>query len=195
MLPPNVECKGQDSDQAGPLGSGRCHRAGVEYQSSSSKNYFAEHMCPSSAEQVSYEGLPCCFYKEMKVHRATAGHYTEDYAVNVQYAHADSDTCSGQGGCCELNQRIPIIPEDTDCELGTVAETQSSLLPASVTMEAEVWTGERHEPREGYYTSGQFRAQPYPQEEETRALFHPQLSVSPNALGSSTPTSDGGLGV
>lgn len=192
VLPPNVECKGQDLDQAGPLASGCCHR-GVEFQSSTSKNYFAsEHMCPSS-EQVSYEGLPCCFYKEMKVHRATAGRYTEDYAVNVQYAHADSETCSGQA-CCELNQRIPIIPEDTDCEMGTGSETQSSLLPVSVTVEAEVRTGERHEPREGYFTSGQFRGQPYLQEEETRALFHPQLSASPNALGSST-TNDGGLGI
>lgn len=194
VLPPNVECKGQDSDQAGALATGRFHR-GVDFQSSASKNYFApEHMCPSS-EQVSYEGLPCCFYKEMKVHRASTGRYTEDYAVNVQYAHADSEACSGQG-CCELNQRIPIIPEDTDCELGTGAETQSSLLPISVTVEAEVRTGERREPREGYFTSGQFRGQPYPQEEETRALFHPQLSASPTALGSSsTSTNEGGLGI
>lgn len=191
VLPPTVECKGQDSDQAGPLATGRFHR-GVDFQSPTSKNYFAsEHMCPSS-EQVSYEGLPCCFYKEMKVHRATAGRYTEDYAVNVQYAHADSEACSGQG-CCELNQRIPIIPEDTDCELGTGTETQSSLLPISVTVEAEVRTGERHEPREGYFTTGQFRGQSYPQEEETRALFHPQLSASPTAFGSSTSTNEGGL--
>lgn len=190
VLPANVECKGPDSDQAGPLGSGCCRRPAVEFQSSGSKNYFAEHMCPSPVEQVSYEGLPCCFYKEMKVHRATAGHYTDDYAVNVQYAHADSDACSGQAGCCELNQRIPIIPEDTDCELGTVAESQSSLLPASIAAETEVWTGERREPRDGYYSSGQFRAQPYLQDEETRALFRPQLSVSP-----SPPPGDPGLGV
>ncbi|CAG08175.1 unnamed protein product, partial [Tetraodon nigroviridis] len=121
--PPHAECKGQDSDQAGPLATGRFHRL-LEFQGSATKNYFAhEHMCPSS-EQGNYEGLPCCFYKEMKVHRASAGRYTEDYAVNVQYAHADLDACSGQG-CCELNQRIPIIPEDTNCEVGTGAETQS----------------------------------------------------------------------
>lgn len=184
VLPPNMECKGQDSDQAGPLTAGRFHRV-VEFQSSSTKNYFAhEHMCPSS-EQVNFEGLPCCFYKEMKVHRASAGRYTEDYAVNVQYAHTDLEACSGQG-CCELNQRIPIIPEDTNCELGTGAETQSSLLPISVKVEAEVWTGEQQEPREGYMTSGQYRGPPHSKEEETRALFHPPLTTSLTAPGSST---------
>lgn len=183
VLPPNAECKGQDSDQAGPLTTGRFHRV-VEFQSSAAKNYFAhEHMCPSS-EQVNYEGLPCCFYKEMKVHRASAGCYTEDYAVNVQYAHTDLEACSGQG-CCELNQRIPIIPEDTNCELGTGADTQSSLLPITVKVEAEVRTGEQHEPREGFLTSGQYRGPPQSQE-ETRALFHPQLSAGLTALGSST---------
>uniref|UniRef100_A0A3P9D544 E3 ubiquitin-protein ligase ZNRF3 n=1 Tax=Maylandia zebra TaxID=106582 RepID=A0A3P9D544_9CICH len=193
VLPPNVECKGQDLDQAGRLASERCHRE-MDFQGSTSKNYFAsEQLCPSS-EQVSYEGLPCCFYKEMKVHRATAGRYTEDYAVNVQYAHADSEACSGQG-CCELNQRIPIIPEDTDCESGTGAETQSSLLPVSVTVETELRTGEQREPTDRYFTSGQFRGHPYLQEEETRALFHPQLSASPTVLGSSTSTYEGGLGI
>lgn len=191
MIPPSVECKGQDLDQSGPLASGRCHR-GVDFQNNSTKNYFApEHMCPSS-EQVSYEGLPCCFYKEMKVHRTTAGHFTEDYAVNVQYA--DSETCSGQA-CCELNQRIPIIPEDTDCELGTGVETQSSLLPVSVIVEAELRTAEQHEPQERYFSTGQFRGLQYPQEDETRALFHPQISAGLSALGSSTSTHEGGLGI
>lgn len=189
-LPPNVECKGQDLDQAGPLASASCRR-GVDFQSPASKNYFAsEQLCPS-AEQVSYEGLPCCFYKEMKVHRAAAGRFPEDYAVNVQYAHGDSEGCSGQG-CCELNQRIPIIPEDTDCESGTGPETQSSLLPLSVTVEAELRTGEQYEPKDRYFASGQFRGHPYPQEEETRALFPPRLPASPAAPGSST-ANEGGL--
>lgn len=189
VLPPNMECKGQDLDQAGPLTTGHFHRV-VELQSSTSKNYFnPEHMCPSS-DQVSYEGLPCCFYKEMKVHRASAGHYIEDYAVNVQYAHADSEACSGQG-CCELNQRIPIIPEDTNCELGTGTETQSSLLSCNIKVE----TGEQLESREGYFTSGQYQGLPHPQEEETRALFHPQLSASHPALGSSTSKNEGVLGL
>ncbi|XP_033828124.1 E3 ubiquitin-protein ligase znrf3 isoform X1 [Periophthalmus magnuspinnatus] len=188
VLPPNVECKGAESERGGALASGRCHRAGADFQSS--KNYYTEHMCPS-AEQ-GFEGLPCCFYKEMKVHRGATGHFSEDYSVNVQYAHADSDTCSAQG-CCELNQRIPIIPEDTDCELGSVSETQSSLLPPSVKIEAEVWTGEQLEPREGPYTTGQRgRGQAYTQEDETHALFHPPLS-KPSTSGKSTAACEGAV--
>ncbi|XP_032435357.1 E3 ubiquitin-protein ligase znrf3 isoform X1 [Xiphophorus hellerii] len=188
VIPPNAESKGQDLDQAGPVASGHCQR-GVDFQSSSPKNYFTpEHLYPPS-EQVSYEGLPCCFYKEMKVHRAAAGHYTEDYAVNVQYAHSDSDACLGQG-CCELNHRIPIIPEDTDCEMGLGAETQSSFLPVSITMEAELQTGEHHEHKERYFPSGQLG-----QAEEMRALFHPQLSASLTVQGTSTSTNEGDLGI
>lgn len=129
----------------------------------------------------------------MKVHRATTGHFSEDYSVNVQYAHADSDSCSAQG-CCELNQRIPIIPEDTDCELGPVSETQSSLLPPSVKAESEVWTGEQLEPREGLYT-GQMRAraQAFTQEDETSALFTAPLSVKPSS--SAAAASDGAVKV
>lgn len=193
VLPPNLECKGQDLDQAGPLVPGRCHR-GLEFQSATSKNYFSpEHLCPSS-EQMTFEGLPCCFYKEMKVHRAAAGCYTEDYTVNVQYAHADSEACTGQG-CCELNQRIPIIPEDTGCEVGTGAETKGSLLPIGVTVESEVGTGEQCDPKEGFFPSGQFRGQTYPQEEETRGLFCSPLSVSQTTGGNSTSTNEGGLGL
>lgn len=168
VLPP-VECTGADSDC-----SGRCHR---DFQNS--KNFFTEHLCPS-AEQGGFEGLPCCFYKEMKVHRAATGHFSEDYSVNVQYAHTDSDSCSAQG-CCELNQRIPIIPEDTDCELGPVSETQSSLLPPSVTAEAEVWTAEP--PSEASYTGQRFS-----QEDETCALFR-------SALGSSAAATEGAVKV
>lgn len=188
VIPPKAECKGQDLDQAG-VASGRCQR-GLDFQSAASKNYFVpEHLCPPS-EQVNYEGLPCCFYKEMKVHRATPGHFTEDYAVSVQYAHTDSEACSGQG-CCELNHRIPIIPEDTSCELGSGAETQSSLLPVSITMESELRTGEQHELKERYFPSGQLRGQA----EETRALFHPQLPASPPALGTSTSRNEGELSI
>ncbi|XP_049619080.1 E3 ubiquitin-protein ligase znrf3 isoform X2 [Syngnathus scovelli] len=107
----------------------------------------------------SSEGLPCCFYKEMKVHR---GHYSEDYAVNVQYAESEAQPAQG---CCELSQRIPIIPEDSDCE--------SSLLPDS----GATWS-EAH--KDDFYTRGGS----YPQSEETRALFPPQLSE--NTPGRST---------
>ncbi|KAM9821368.1 E3 ubiquitin-protein ligase znrf3 isoform 1-T1 [Syngnathus typhle] len=107
----------------------------------------------------SSEGPPCCFYKEMKVHR---GHYTEDYAVNVQYAESEAQPAQG---CCELSQRIPIIPEDSDCE--------SSLLPDSGATWSEVH-------KDDFYTRGGS----YLQSEETRALFPPQLSE--NTPGRST---------
>uniref|UniRef100_A0A4W5RDX4 RING-type E3 ubiquitin transferase n=1 Tax=Hucho hucho TaxID=62062 RepID=A0A4W5RDX4_9TELE len=181
MLPLKMEDKGQKGyqrqDWVGPMASsGRgCHR-GAE------QNFYhpGEHLLAPS-EQVSYEGLPYCFYKEMKVHRATGGRYNEDYAVNVQYVHhaADSDAC-----CGELSQRIPIIHQGTDYELGLGAETlyQSSLLLASLTLGqgGEEQTVGWVEPGEGgYFTSGQFRGQAYPtQEEETRALFHPQNSTT-----------------
>lgn len=172
--------------------SGRCRR-GAEFQGSPPQNFYApEHMCAPS-EQLSYEAMPCCFYQEMKVHRAPGGRYAEDYAVNVHYAHTDSDTCSGQG-CCELSQRIPIIPEDTDCELGLGVETRGSLLPASITEEVEMQTGERQDAGEGFFLSGQFRSHSHAQEEETRALFHSQCSTTHDASGNSTAT-DERLGV
>ncbi|XP_071208378.1 E3 ubiquitin-protein ligase znrf3-like isoform X2 [Salvelinus alpinus] len=198
VLPPNMESKGQqgyqrqDSDWVGPMASSSgCHR-GAE------QNFYhpGEHLLAPS-EQVSYEGLPYCFYKEMKVHRATGGRYNEDYAVNVQYAHhaADSDAC-----CGGLSQRIPIIHQGTDYELGLGTETlyQSSLLLASLTLGqgGEGRTGGRVEPGEGgYFTSGQFRGQANPtQEEETRALFHPLNYTTHDASGNSKAT-DKGLGV
>lgn len=160
VAPPGAESKGQDSDQAAPAASGRCQR-GLDFQSPPSKNY----LCPAS-EPLSYEGLPCCFYKEMKVHRAAAGRFAEDYAVNVQYAHADPEAC------CELNHRIPIIPEDTNCEPGSGEETRSSLLPVS-------FTGAQ---QDRYFPSGPLRGPA----EETRALFRPQLPASPPTPGGST---------
>ncbi|XP_077377816.1 E3 ubiquitin-protein ligase znrf3 isoform X2 [Festucalex cinctus] len=128
--------------------SGRCPRG--------AKNY----SCPSSDP---YEGLPCCFYQEVKVHR---GHCAEDYAVNVQYA--DSEARPTSGGF-ELNPRIPIIPEDADCE--------TSLLPDS---------GARNDDDNDFVT----QVGSYPPSEETRALFPPQLSE--NAL---SPSTEGCLGV
>ncbi|XP_052335190.1 E3 ubiquitin-protein ligase znrf3-like isoform X2 [Oncorhynchus keta] len=199
VLPPNMECKGQqgyqrqNSDWVGPMASsGRGCQRGAE------QNFYhpGEHLLAPS-EQVSYEGLPYCFYKEMKVHRATGGRYNEDYAVNVQYAHhaADSDAC-----CGVLSQRIPIIHQGTDYELGLGTETlyQSSLLLASLTLGqgGEGRTGGRVEPGEGgYFTSGQFSGQANPtQEEETRVLFHPLNYTTHDASGNSKAT-DKGLGV
>nr|XP_061786724.1 E3 ubiquitin-protein ligase znrf3-like [Nerophis lumbriciformis] len=152
-----AEALPHNADQAG-----RCRR-GIDFHSSAPKNYFtSEHSCAPS-EPISYDGLPRCFYKEMKVHR---GRYAEDYAVTVQYA--DSEASSAQVRC-ELNQRIPIIPEDTDCEMGEETH-RSSLLPET----------EAHaEPGEDFFASSQSSRQA----EETRALFRPQLSSTEGGVG------------
>ncbi|KAK1792396.1 hypothetical protein P4O66_012081 [Electrophorus voltai] len=133
------------------------------------------------AEHAGYEGLPCCFYTDMKVHR-----YAEDYSVNVQYAQTDSEACSSQT-CCELAQRIPIIPEDTDCELGLGSKHQTNLLP-SLMMEREDRTSE--DANQGFFTSGQCRSQ-RSSAEEVRALFSPQCSGTPETQGGSKPTYEG----
>ncbi|KAL0979032.1 hypothetical protein UPYG_G00179580 [Umbra pygmaea] len=211
-LHPNMECKGQqgqqDSERVGPLASSGvgCHKGTEVHQQSSAsqpqQNIYSpgEHL-QAPSEQGPYEGLPCCFYKEMNVHRTTGGCYSEDYAINVQYTHhtAESDACSGLGCCGELSQRIPIIHEDTDCELFSGADTQSGLLPSSLfkgeEQGEEVWprTWGQGDPGEvGYFSSGQFRGQTYPtQEEETRALFQPQNSTTHDASGNSKATNEG----
>ncbi|XP_051966851.1 E3 ubiquitin-protein ligase znrf3-like [Xyrauchen texanus] len=119
---------------------------------------------------------PCCFYTEMTVHHGSASHYAEDCSVNIQYAQTDTDSCMGQG-CCEHAQRIPIIPEDTDCEFGFGPEPQTSLLPPRFTVEREERTSE--ETCDLFYPSGQCRGQIYPQPlaEETRALFPSQCNT------------------
>ncbi|XP_010874337.2 E3 ubiquitin-protein ligase znrf3 [Esox lucius] len=215
-LQPNAECRGQpgqqDLERAGPLASSGvgCHRGSESHQQSSTtqpqQNFYSPgERLPGPSEQGGYEGLPCCFYKEMNIHRATGGRYSEDFAVNVQYnTHhpTDSDAFSGPACCGELSQRIPIIHEDTDCELGSGAKTQGGLLPASLAVGegqgGEAWPGiwGQAEPGEGgYFSSGQFRSKTYPnQEEESRALFHPQNLTTNNALVNSTPTNEG-LGV
>uniref|UniRef100_A0A3Q2YF33 E3 ubiquitin-protein ligase ZNRF3 n=1 Tax=Hippocampus comes TaxID=109280 RepID=A0A3Q2YF33_HIPCM len=103
-----------------------------------------------------YEGRPCCFYQELKVHGGPR--YAEDYAVNVQYADAEARPAPA---CRERNQRIAIIPEDGDCE--------SSLLPDSVGSAA------------GDVLA---RGRPCPRTEETRPLFPSRHSE--NTLGPST---------
>ncbi|XP_030647336.1 E3 ubiquitin-protein ligase znrf3 isoform X2 [Chanos chanos] len=170
VLPPNLERKGADLEQPG-----HCSQ-GVESQHNpvSSRNFYSvsmERLVP--AEHVSYEGLPCCFYKEMKMQRAGngGGRYGEDCAINVQYAQTDSDGCPSQA-CCDLGQRIPIIPEDMDCELGLSPEPQVSLLPARLAVENEEGTADSVEHNNAYFSSGQYRGQTYTQEEEARALFH-----------------------
>uniref|UniRef100_A0A8D0GTK7 RING-type E3 ubiquitin transferase n=1 Tax=Sphenodon punctatus TaxID=8508 RepID=A0A8D0GTK7_SPHPU len=69
-------------------------------------------------EGVKYEGLPCCFYEEKQVAcGGSSSGYTEDYAVNVQYALPENPSPGCYTGACDLGQRVSIIPEDRDCEL------------------------------------------------------------------------------
>lgn len=175
----NLERKAQD-------GEGHC-RWGAESQ------ILPQNFYSVSTEQLpspDHDGLPCCFYTEMAVHRGSANHYAEDCSVNVQYAQTDGDGCMGQG-CCDLTQRIPIIPEDTDCELGLGPESQTSLLPPRLSLEREERTSE--ETCDLFYTSGQCRGQIYqqPEDEEARALFSPQCNGVPDAQGGGKASFDG----
>lgn len=76
---------------------------------------------------MKYEGLPCCFYEEKQVaHNAGRGNgcYTEDYSVSVQYTLTEEPPPSCCAGPRDLSQRIPIIPEDVDCDLGLPQDCQ-----------------------------------------------------------------------
>ncbi|XP_062873951.1 E3 ubiquitin-protein ligase znrf3 [Trichomycterus rosablanca] len=169
----NLEHKEQDKGDRAR--GGRCRQAprSQNVPVASAQNYFSansEQILP--AERAGYDGLPCCFYTEMKVHRGTVGRYAEDFSVNVHYAQADSEGCSGQG-CCELAQRIPIIPEDADCELGLGTEPRTSPF-APRTTEHEDRTST--DPNQGFFMTGPCRAQtrPQQQDEEARAAFSVQ---------------------
>ncbi|XP_036383014.1 E3 ubiquitin-protein ligase znrf3 [Megalops cyprinoides] len=182
--PATLESTGQELGGAGFLAAGHCIR-GAEARPPAPQNLYsmnADHLCPT--EQGNYEGLPCCFYKEMHVHRSNGARYTEDYAVNVQYTPTDADA-NMVPGCCELGQRIPIIPEDTDCELGLGLGPQASLLPARLPGDEEGRTGDRDESSELYFPSGQYRGQTCLHEEEAKALFHNQCPSFHEAQGNS----------
>lgn len=71
---------------------------------------------------VKYEGLPCCFYEETQVAHSGAGcsGYPEDCSVSVQYALAHEPAPR------DLSQRIPIIPEDVDCDTGLPSDCQGT---------------------------------------------------------------------
>ncbi|KAI4878107.1 hypothetical protein NFI96_003459 [Prochilodus magdalenae] len=180
-VPPlSLECKGQE---------GHCRRESQTVSSTPPQNLYST--IPdrlSSAEHAGYDGLPCCFYTEMKVHHGGVGRYAEDYSVNVQYAQTDGDSCLGQG-CCELAQRIPIIPEDTDCELGLGSTTQTSLLPPRLLVERESRTCV--DVSQGFFSSGQSRSRTYQQQEEARALFSSLCSGMSETQGGSKATPEG----
>ncbi|XP_006869361.1 PREDICTED: E3 ubiquitin-protein ligase ZNRF3 [Chrysochloris asiatica] len=74
-------------------------------------------------EGVKSEGLPCCIYEEKQVALdgggdRSSGCYSEDYSVSVQYMLTEEPPPSSHPGAQDLSQRIPIIPEDVDCDLG-----------------------------------------------------------------------------
>ncbi|XP_038647363.1 E3 ubiquitin-protein ligase znrf3 isoform X2 [Scyliorhinus canicula] len=90
----------------------------------------AGSLCRTSAGK--YEGLSCCFYEEKQVHHGSSC-FIEDYAVSVQYTLADEalHNClqdPATPGCCELSQRIPIIPEDTDSDLAVAEDCEATRL-------------------------------------------------------------------
>ncbi|MBN3298884.1 ZNRF3 ligase, partial [Amia calva] len=187
-IPPVApEGKGQEVCGAKLMGTTHCVHSVDSRTSlgSSPQNLYSintDHLCP--AEQGNYEGMPCCFYEETDVHQSNGGCYTEDYAVNVQYTRTNAESHAMQG-CCDLGQRIPIIPEDVDCELGFAPGLQAGLLSANLPEEGESLTGDREEPSELYFPSGQFGGQICPQEEEARALFHNNRSSFHEAHGNS----------
>uniref|UniRef100_A0A8I3Q325 RING-type E3 ubiquitin transferase n=2 Tax=Canis lupus familiaris TaxID=9615 RepID=A0A8I3Q325_CANLF len=78
---------------------------------------------------VKYEGLPCCFYEEKQVAHGSGGGsgcYNEDCSVSVQYALAQEPPPGCHPGARDLSQRIPIIPEDVDGDLGLPSDCQGT---------------------------------------------------------------------
>lgn len=112
-----------------PLCEG-CGPAGVESLPGSSQGLYRLHPdhLPRT-DGVKYEGLPCCFYEEKQVAhggRGGSGCYTEDCSVSVQYTLAQESPPSCHPGTRDLSQRIPIIPEDVDCDLGLPSDCQGT---------------------------------------------------------------------
>ncbi|XP_075389727.1 E3 ubiquitin-protein ligase ZNRF3 isoform X2 [Tenrec ecaudatus] len=78
---------------------------------------------------VESEGLPCCFYEEKQVARSSGGgssYHAKDYTVHVQYTHTEERPAGSPLGAGDLSQRIPIIPEDVDGDLGLPMDCQGT---------------------------------------------------------------------
>lgn len=160
---------------------------GIEPQSGNTPGLYSinsDHLCRTDG--VKYEGLPCCFYEEKQVAcssnsgSAGGGCYTEDYAVNVQYTLPDDTLPSCCKSVYDLGQRIPIIPEDRDCELMLPAECQGTHTGGCSswdgTPELDTYLhcqgiGEVQDEREVCYEATSFLQQTYSREEEARMLF------------------------
>ncbi|XP_033374179.1 E3 ubiquitin-protein ligase ZNRF3 isoform X3 [Parus major] len=160
---------------------------GIEPQSGNTPGLYSinsDHL--HRTDGVKYEGLPCCFYEEKQVACSSnsgsggGGCYTEDYAVNVQYTLPDDTMPNCCKGVCDLGQRIPIIPEDRDCELILPPEHQGTHIGGCSswdgTPELDTYLhcqgiGEVQVEREVCYEASSFLRQNYSQEEETGMPF------------------------
>ncbi|XP_041265987.1 E3 ubiquitin-protein ligase ZNRF3 isoform X2 [Onychostruthus taczanowskii] len=160
---------------------------GIEPQSGNTPGLYSinsDHL--HRTDGVKYEGLPCCFYEEKQVACSSnsgsggGGCYTEDYAVNVQYTLPDDTLPNCCKGVCDLGQRIPIIPEDRDCELILPPEHQGTHIGGCSswdgTPELDTYLhcqgiGEVQVEREVCYEATSFLRQNYSQEEETGMPF------------------------
>ncbi|XP_068018056.1 E3 ubiquitin-protein ligase ZNRF3 isoform X2 [Melanerpes formicivorus] len=155
---------------------------------------------------VKYEGLPCCFYEEKQVACSSSGGsggsgcYTEDYAVNVQYTLPEEALPGCCTGVCELGQRIPIIPEDRDCELILPTECQGAHTgvcsswdgtPELDTYLHSQGLGELQDEREVCYEAASFLQQSYSPEEEAGTLF-PSPTLSSQKLMTTTKATGAG---
>ncbi|XP_072443383.1 E3 ubiquitin-protein ligase znrf3 isoform X2 [Chiloscyllium punctatum] len=151
-----LDCKGAEDwrveGHCFSLLSGRhCDECGTSADSraASQSLYSVPHTGPlCRTEAGNYEGLPCCYYEEKRARRGS--HFAEDYAVSVQYTLADesqhdyypassSSISANLPGLCELSQRIPIIPEDTDGDTATSQDCEATKLcrPGAAPLEPE----------------------------------------------------------
>ncbi|KAM6340831.1 E3 ubiquitin-protein ligase ZNRF3 isoform 5-T5 [Alca torda] len=180
---------------------------GVEPQSGNTPGLYSinsDHL--HRTDGVKYEGLPCCFYEEKQVACSSnsgsggGGCYTEDYAVNVQYTLPDDTLPSCCKGVCDLGQRIPIIPEDRDCELILPTECQGTHTGGCSswdgTPELDTYLhcqgmGEVQDEREVCYEATSFLRQNYSQEEEARMLF-PSPTLNSQKLMTTTKATGAG---
>ncbi|XP_053849639.1 E3 ubiquitin-protein ligase ZNRF3 isoform X2 [Vidua macroura] len=180
---------------------------GVEPQSGNTPGLYSinsDHL--HRTDGVKYEGLPCCFYEEKQVACSSnsgsggGGCYTEDYAVNVQYTLPDDTLPNCCKGVCDLGQRIPIIPEDRDCELVLPPEHQGTHIGGCSswdgTPELDTYLhcqgiGEVQVEREVCYEATSFLRQNYSQEEETGMPF-PSPTLNSQKLMMTTKSTGAG---
>ncbi|XP_008069202.1 E3 ubiquitin-protein ligase ZNRF3 [Carlito syrichta] len=129
-LGPSAGATGSSTLFLGPPVCEGCVPTGGEPQPGSSQGLYGLH--PDHLPRtngVKYEGLPCCFYEEKQVAHGSGGGsgcYTEDYSVSVQYTLTEEPPPSCYPGARDLSQRIPIIPEDVDCDLGLPLDCQGT---------------------------------------------------------------------